>query len=103
MPFLSYCLLLSRVCDCSKDYPGGEEGWNCSSVPMLCPGMLRCEGSGGCVHQAHVCDGFNDCPVYGDDEWSCDTAESPPGCYCQAASMYCRTTTVANPIDCCKI
>ena len=99
---MSYCLPLSRVCDGSKDCPGGEEERNCPSVPMLCAGMLRCKGSGGCVHQSHVCDGIIDCPVYGDDEWSCDTAECPAGCHCQTASLYCVSTTLASPIDCNK-
>ena len=96
---MSYCLPLSRVCDGVRDCPRGDEERNCPSLPMLCPGMFRCKGSGGCVHQSHVCDGIRDCPVYGDDEWSCDTAECPPGCHCQAASMYCYMAELSS-IDC---
>ena len=99
---MSYCLPLSRVCDGSKDCPGGDDEKKCSPLPMLCAGNLRCKGSGGCVHQSHVCDGNRDCPVYGDDEWSCDTADCPPRCHCQTASLYCVSTTLVSPIDCNK-
>ena len=82
----SYCIPFHRVCNGKPDCIYGEDEQMCDAY--ICKGLLRCKGSGICVHPAQLCDGEKHCPR-SDDEIFCDWKSCAPHCTCVGYSMIC--------------
>ncbi len=87
-----YCLPWAYVCDGKWDCPFGHDEsitQRCGQK-RKCQHMFKCINSQICIHVEDICDNFNDCPLY-EDEQMCDLkyAICPKECHCQNYAMFC--------------
>ncbi|KAK7106087.1 hypothetical protein V1264_017384 [Littorina saxatilis] len=87
-PGKGYCLPVYTRCNGVNDCPGREDEADCESY--TCPGFYRCWDSHVCVHPAHLCDGWSQCPLH-DDERYCGL-RCPDNCTCFAWVFFCPQT-----------
>ena len=62
IPGESYCIPYTHVCDDESDCPDGNDELNCS-LPMYCPGLLKCKGEKRCMHPTDIGDGVKHCSL----------------------------------------
>ncbi|XP_072172014.1 uncharacterized protein [Diadema setosum] len=83
----SYCIPLRFRCNGVRDCIGGEDELDCSRFD--CPrGTYRCHRSRICLQPSEICDGFQHCPDF-DDEQFCGL-DCPAGCFCSGLAFVCE-------------
>ncbi|XP_013411505.1 uncharacterized protein LOC106174476 [Lingula anatina] len=84
----SFCIPLHRLCDGTKDCPGGDdEGDYCKRFE--CKGMFKCPTERNCLPWEKVCDGVIHCNKTHDDERFCGMEEACRLCKCSGSHVDC--------------
>ena len=82
-----FCILLSSVCDSTKNCKLGEDEMMCAL--FTCPGYLKCRGENRCISAAEICDKRVNCLYSMDDELGC--GKCPVDCQCRGYVMSCHS------------
>ena len=88
------CVPVYVRCNGVNDCYRGEDEQDCSGDTVTCPGYYMCRASSVCVHAAHLCDGWPQCPER-DDELMCGQP-CPSFCYCQGHAFICNRSFTAK-------
>ena len=90
-PWNNFCIPVYLRCNGVYDCPEHEDETGCDC--HRCPGFYRCRGSTACLHPAHLCDGWAQCPQH--DELLCNLT-CPDSCTCCGRAFFCTQPLQAS-------